>query len=195
MRLVVGISGATGTIFGIRVLERLATLDIETHLVISPWGARTIEHETSYTVNDVKALASVVHASNNQAAVLSSGSFKTDGMVVAPCSMKSVAAIASGVANDLLTRAADVTLKEQRKLVLVVRESPLHQIHLANMLKLAQMGVVILPPVPAFYTLPTSVDDIVNHIVVRTLDQFGLNIETAKRWDGQMRRSKGKLDN
>lgn len=194
MRLIVAISGATGAIFGVRTLELLADLDVETHLVLTAWGARTIEHETTYSIENVRALASVVHSSKNQAALISSGSFKTDGMVVAPCSMKSLAAIATGFGTDLLGRAADVTLKEQRKLVLVVRESPLNQVHLSNMLDLARMGVVILPPVPAFYNHPMGIEDIVDHIVVRVLDQFGLDVANAKRWDGELRRRTKELE-
>lgn len=191
MRLIVGISGATGAILGVRTLEMLRELEVESHLVLSSWGARTIEHETPYTVDDVRAMATVAHSPNDQGATISSGSFKTDGMVIAPCSMKSVAAIASGLGMDLLGRAADVILKEQRKLVLVARESPLSAIHLENLLRLARIGVVVLPPVPAFYNHPQSVSDIVDHVVVRILDQFGLEAPCAKRWDGKLRKYPG----
>lgn len=191
MRLIVGISGATGAILGVRTLEMLRELEVESHLVLSSWGARTIEHETPYTVDDVRAMATVAHSPNDQGATISSGSFKTDGMVIAPCSMKSVAAIASGLGMDLLGRAADVILKEQRKLVLVARESPLSPIHLENLLRLARIGVVVLPPVPAFYNHPQSVSDIVDHVVVRILDQFGLEAPCAKRWDGKLRKWPG----
>jgi flavin prenyltransferase len=187
MRLIVGISGATGAIFGVRTLERLAELDVETHLVMSQWGARTVEHETPYTAAEVRAMATVAHSINDQAATISSGSFKTDGMIVAPCSVKSLASIAHGFGSDLLTRSADVVLKEHRKLVLMVRETPLSTIHLRNLLTLSEMGAVILPPVPAFYNHPISVMDIVDHIVVRLLDQFGLEPSGAKRWSGQLR--------
>lgn len=191
MRLIVGISGATGAILGVRTLELLRELEVESHLILSSWGARTIEHETPYTVEQVRAMATVAHSPNDQGAAISSGSFKTDGMVIVPCSMKSVAAIASGLGMDLLGRAADVVLKEQRKLVLVARESPLSPIHLDNLLTLARIGVVVLPPVPAFYNHPESVSDIVDHVVVRILDQFGLEAPGAKRWDGKLRRSPG----
>lgn len=191
MRLIVGISGATGAIFGVRALELLRELGVETHLVMSVWGARTIEHETPYTADEVRALATIAHSPNDQGATISSGSFKTDGMVIVPCSMKSVAAIATGLGGDLLGRAADVVLKEQRKLVLVARESPLSPIHLGNLLTLARMGVVVLPPVPAFYNHPGSVMDIVDHVVVRILDQFGLEAPGSKRWDGKLRKYPG----
>lgn len=191
MRLIVGISGATGAILGVRTLEMLRELEVESHLVLTSWGARTIEHETPYTVDQVRALATVAHSPNDQGATISSGSFKTDGMVVVPCSMKSVAAIASGLGMDLLGRAADVVLKEQRKLVLVARESPLSPIHLENLLALARIGVLILPPVPAFYNRPESVSDIVDHVVVRILDQFGLEAPGAKRWDGNLHKYPG----
>lgn len=191
MRLIVGISGATGAILGVRTLELLRELEVESHLILSSWGARTIEHETSYSVDEVRAMATIAHSPNDQGATISSGSFKTDGMVIVPCSMKSVAAIASGLGMDLLGRAADVVLKEQRKLVLVARESPLSPIHLDNLLRLARIGVVVLPPVPAFYNQPESVSDIVDHVVVRILDQFGLEAPGAKRWDGKLRRSPG----
>jgi 4-hydroxy-3-polyprenylbenzoate decarboxylase len=190
-RLIVAITGASGAIFGVRLLERLSEFDVERHLVISTWGTRTIEHETGRTVDDVRALADVVHRAGDQAAPISSGSFPTLGMVVAPCSMRTLAAIASGLADDLVARAADVVLKEQRRLVLLVRESPLSAIHLENMLKLARIGVSILPPVPAFYNHPASLDDVVDHIVTRTLDQFGLFATAAPRWDGQLHRPGG----
>jgi 4-hydroxy-3-polyprenylbenzoate decarboxylase len=185
-RVVVAITGATGSIYGIRLLETLRREGVETHLVISAWGARTIEHETSYTVGQVRALASNVEPIGNQAAAISSGSFHTDGMVVAPCSMKTLAAIAHGMANDLVGRAADVVLKERRKLVLVARETPLSEIHLENMLRLTRAGAVILPPMPAFYSHPTCVDDVVDHIVGRVLDQFGLDADLVRRWDGHL---------
>jgi 4-hydroxy-3-polyprenylbenzoate decarboxylase len=184
MRLVVGVTGASGAIFGIRTLQVLKTLGVETHLVISKWARTTIAHETTYSIGDVEALATEVHHPDNQAASLSSGSFRTDGMIVAPCSMKTVAAIRAGFGDSLISRAADVTLKERRKLVLMVRESPLSEIHLDNMLALARMGTVILPPMPAFYSNPKSLDEMVDHIVGRVLDQFSLNMPGMKRWDG-----------
>jgi len=182
LRIVVGMSGATGAIFGIRILEALRDLKIETHLVMTKWAKTTIALETGYSVEDVKKLASVVHAPDNQAASISSGSFRVDGMIVAPCSMKTLAAIRTGYAEDLLARAADVTLKERRKLVLIAREAPLNDIHLENMLFLSRMGAVIMPPVPAFYNHPQTIDDFVNHIVARTLDQFGIDNTLTKRW-------------
>jgi 4-hydroxy-3-polyprenylbenzoate decarboxylase len=175
-------SGATGAIFGIRLLEALRESNIETHLVMSKWAETTIRLETSYSVVDVKNLASVVHSPENQAASISSGSFRVDGMVIAPCSMKTLAAIRVGYADGLLARAADVILKERKKLVLLTRETPLNDIHLENMLALSRMGSVILPPVPAFYNNPKSIDDMVNHIVARTLDQFGIDNHLTKRW-------------
>ncbi|MBI4291676.1 MAG: UbiX family flavin prenyltransferase [Betaproteobacteria bacterium] len=187
-RIIVGITGATGAIFGVRVLEALRAAEIETHLVISKWGQQTIEHETGLSLQQVKELASVHHSTGNMGATISSGSFFTDGMVVAPCSMRTLAAIAHGYGEDLVHRAADVVLKEGRKLVLVPRETPLSQVHLENLLKLARQGAAIVPPMPAFYNRPQSVDDIVNHIVARVLDQFGISADFAKRWDGKMGR-------
>jgi flavin prenyltransferase len=186
MRLIVGISGATGTIYGVRLLERLRDVGVETHLVISRWGARTILHETSQTREQVEALAHACYAPNDMGAAISSGSFKTDGMVIAPCSAKTLAAIAHGYGDSLLHRAADVTLKERRRLVLVVREAPLSDIHLENMLKVSRAGAVILPPMPAFYHRPTTIDEIVNDTVSRLLDQFGLECPGARRWSGDM---------
>jgi len=185
-RIVVGITGATGSIFGVRLLEVMRAAGIETHLVMSKWGARTMTHETSRSVEDVNALASVSYNPNDQGAAISSGSFLTDGMVIAPCSMRTLAAIATGQGEHLVHRAADVSLKERRKLLLVVRESPLNEIHLENMLKLARMGVVILPPMPGFYNHPQSIDEMVDHIVMRILDQLGIESELTKRWDGRM---------
>ena len=184
MRLIVGITGASGAIFGIRTLEALRELGIETHLIISQWARSTIAHETSFSLAQVEALATTVYHHDNQAAPISSGSFKTDGMIVAPCSMKTLAAIRMGFGDSLITRAADVALKERRKLVLLARESPFSEIHLENMLSLARMGVVVFPPIPAFYNKPESVDDIIYHIVGRLLDQFGLNLPGVKRWPG-----------
>lgn len=186
-RLIVGLTGATGAIFGIRLLECLRLTDVETHLIVSPWAHRTIEHETGRTARQVRALASVVHEQGNMGASVSSGSFLTEGMVVIPCSMRSVAAIAHGMGEHLVHRAADVVLKERRRLVLVPRETPLSELHLENLLKLARMGVSILPPMPAFYNHPQTIDDIVDHIVARVLDQFGLPAEFAQRWSGEMR--------
>ena len=186
-RLVIGMTGATGAIFGVRLLEVLADIEVETHLVISKWAQRTIEHETSTSLEDVCNLASEVHGPGNMGAKASSGSFHTDGMVVVPCSMRTVAAIAHGQGDHLVHRAADVILKERRKLVLVARETPLNDIHLENLLKLSRMGVNILPPMPAFYNAPETLDDMVNHIVMRILDQFDISLDLIKRWDGKMR--------
>lgn len=190
-RLIVAMTGATGAIFGIRLLESLQGQDVETHLVISKWAERTIEHETAYTAAQVRELATVVHPLQNQGAVISSGSFQTLGMAVAPCSMKTLAAIACGLADNLIHRAADVVLKERRKLVLMPREMPLHEIHLENMLRLTRMGAVMVPPMPAFYNHPATLDDVVNHVVARVLDQFGLPADFARRWDGRMRTHPG----
>ncbi|HXZ21165.1 MAG TPA: UbiX family flavin prenyltransferase [Pseudolabrys sp.] len=186
-RLIVGLTGATGAILGVRLLEALKDCDVESHLVISAWAHRTIEHETPYTVKQVSALATVCHTATNMAAEISSGSFITEGMVVIPCSMRTLGSIAHGYGEHLVHRAADVVLKEGRRLVLVVREAPLSPLHLENMLKLARMGVTIIPPVPAFYNHPESINDIVDHIVARVLDQFGIAAPFARRWDGQMR--------
>lgn len=184
MRLVIGITGASGAIFGVRSLEALKSLDVETHLVMSQWSRATITHETPYSPNQVEALASIVHHENNQGAAISSGSFKTDGMLIAPCSMKTLAAIRAGYGDTLVCRAADVTLKERRRLVLLVRESPFSEIHLENMLALTRMGSVIFPAMPAFYNRPKTIDDMVNHIVGRVLDQFGLEMPGISRWHG-----------
>ncbi len=188
-RIVVGLTGATGAILGVRLLEALKNTDVESHLVMSAWAHRTIEHETPYTAKQVAALASVYHNATNMAAEISSGSFLTDGMVVIPCSMRTLGSIAQGYGEHLVHRAADVVLKEGRRLVLVARESPLSEIHLENMLKLSRMGVTIIPPMPAFYNHPKTIDDIVNHIVARVLDQFGIAADFAKRWDGRMESS------
>jgi 4-hydroxy-3-polyprenylbenzoate decarboxylase len=182
-RLIVGITGASGSIFGVRLLEMLQGSGIETHLVMSRWGARTLVHETSYTPEQVNALATVVHPLTDQGASISSGSFVTMGMVIVPCSVRTLAAIAHGLADNLVHRAADVVLKERRKLVLAVREAPLSEIHLENMLKLSRMGVVISPPVPAFYSKPATIDEMVNYTCVRLLDQFGIHVDTS-RWAG-----------
>jgi 4-hydroxy-3-polyprenylbenzoate decarboxylase len=183
-RLIVGITGASGAIYGVRMLERLSELPVETHLIATRWARVTIEHETDWSWADVKALADVVHAEGDQAATVSSGSFRTDGMVVAPCSAKTLAAIANGFAHNLVCRAADVVLKERRRLVLAVRETPLHAIHLRNMLTLSELGVTICPPTPAFYNRPASIDDIVDQTVLRILDQFEIDLPSPTRWAG-----------
>lgn len=186
MRLIVAITGATGAIYGVRVLERLRESGVETHLVISRWGGRTLLHETPYSREQVEALADVAYAAGDMGAAISSGSFRTDGMIVAPCSAKTLAAIAHGYGENLVHRAADVILKERRKLVLAVREAPLSAIHLENMLTLSRMGAVVLPPVPAFYNHPATVDDVIDYTVARLLDQFGIEMRDAARWSGEM---------
>ena len=185
-RLIVGLTGATGAILGVRLLEALKSCDVESHLIVSKWAQRTLEHETPYTLKQVCALATIYHSSTNMAAEISSGSFITEGMVVIPCSMRTLSSIAHGYGEHLVHRAADVILKERRRLVLVARESPLSELHLENMLKLARMGVTIVPPMPAFYNHPKSVNDIIDHIVARVLDQFDISAPFAKRWDGHM---------
>jgi 4-hydroxy-3-polyprenylbenzoate decarboxylase len=159
---------------------------VETHLIMSKWGARTLIHETDYTVEQVERMATRNYPLGDQGAAISSGSFTTLGMVIAPCSMRTLASIANGLGDNLIHRAADVILKERRKLVLVVRESPFNDIHLENMLKLSRMGVVILPPVPAFYNHPQNLDDMINHVAMRTLDQFDIHLDVMNRWDGVM---------
>jgi 4-hydroxy-3-polyprenylbenzoate decarboxylase len=186
MRLIIGLTGATGSVYGVRLLERLREMDVETHLVISRWGARTLAHETPYTREYVESLATTTYPPGDMGAAISSGSFKTDGMIVVPCSAKTLAAIAHGFGDNLIHRAADVILKERRKLVLAIREAPLSEIHLENMLKLSRMGAVILPPLPAFYNHPRTIDDIVDHTVARMLDSFGLDVQGAVRWSGEM---------
>lgn len=184
MRLVVGMTGATGAILGVRFLQALHAQGVEIHLVVSKWARATLQMETDYKVDQILALASKVYSERDQAAAISSGSFRTDGMAVVPCSMKTLAAIRMGYAEELVARAADVTLKERRRLVLVPREAPLNAIHLDNMLALTHAGAQMLPPMPAFYNRPESVDDIVNHTVSRLLDQFGLDNTLTRRWNG-----------
>jgi 4-hydroxy-3-polyprenylbenzoate decarboxylase len=186
LKIIVGITGATGVLYGVRILERLREARVETHLVLSRWGARTLVHETPYSRQHVESLATVTYRPGDMGAAISSGSFQTDGMIVAPCSAKTLAAIAHGFGENLVHRAADVVLKERRKLVLLVREAPLSDIHLENMLRLSRMGAVVLPPVPAFYNLPRTIDDIVDHTVSRVLDQFGVPVTGVARWSGEM---------
>jgi 4-hydroxy-3-polyprenylbenzoate decarboxylase len=183
-RLVVGISGASGTIYGIRMLELLRETDIETHLVMSKSAELTLAYETDYKPKDVRALATVNHPNADIGATISSGSFQTIGMVVAPCSIKTMSEIATGVTSTLMSRAADVVLKERRRLVLALRETPLHGGHLRTMTQLADMGAVIAPVMPAFYNRPKTIDDIVNHTVGRLLDLFGIDNAAVKRWHG-----------
>jgi len=180
--LVVAMTGATGAIMGVRLLEVLKDLGIPTELVMSEWAQKTISLETGRTPSEVAALAGVVHPSRNLGASISSGSYQTAGMVVVPCSMKTLASIAAGSGGTLIDRAADVTIKERRPLVLVARETPLSPIHLENMLKLSRIGVVVMPPVPAFYNHPTTIEDAVDHIVGRVLDQIGIESGLVRRW-------------
>ncbi len=181
-RIVVGISGASGVIYGVRSLERLKGLGIETHLVMTKAAKITLAYETGLKVADVEALASVVHGSDDIAAAISSGSFPTMGMLVAPCSIRSLSEIASGVTSGLLSRAADVALKERRRVVLLVRESPLHAGHLKSMMTVTEMGAIVAPPVPAFYANPETLDAMIEHTVARALDLFGLDVGGIKRW-------------
>jgi flavin prenyltransferase len=181
-RLIIGISGASGIIYGVRLLEALRAVEVETHLVMTKAAQITLAHEMSMKVADVHALADVVHRAEDIAASISSGSFQTLGMIVAPCSIRSLSEIASGVTSGLLTRAADVVLKERRRLVLMVRETPLHLGHLRSMAQVTEMGAIVMPPVPAFYSCPQSVDDIVNHSVGRALDLFGIESSLVRRW-------------
>jgi flavin prenyltransferase len=183
-RLIVGISGASGTVYGVRLLELLRKAEIETHLVMSRSAEMTLAYETDYKPKDVRALASVHYAVTDIGAAISSGSFPTIGMIVAPCSIRTMSEIASGVTASLLSRAADVVLKEKRRLVLAIRETPLHVGHLRSMTVLAEIGAVIAPIVPAFYNRPRTVDDIVNHTCGRLLDLFGIDTGTVKRWKG-----------
>src|SRR6201998_130490 len=184
-RIVVGMTGATGAALGIELLRRLQQHpDVETHLVLSRWARATIHLETELSSRDVEGLADVVHSWDEQAAAISSGSFRVEGMVIAPCSMKTLAAIRMGYADGLIARAADVTLKEHRRLVLVPREYTHSQIHLEHILTLARMGARIVPPMPAFYNHPQSVGDIVDHVVTRILDQFDIESPTATRRNG-----------
>ena len=185
MRLIIGISGASGVIYGIRMLQVLRDVpEVETHLVMSRYGRMNIGWETDLTPKAVEALADHVHSDRNLAANVSSGSFKTDGMVVAPCSMKTLSGIVNSYSDNLLVRAADVVLKDCRRLIIVPRESPLHLGHCELIYKAAQMGAVIVPPMPAFYNRPETVDDIVNHTVGRILDLLGLEADFVKRWAG-----------
>ena len=182
MKLIIGITGSTVVIYGIRMLEVLKKLNIETHLVMSEWGEKCVSMETEYTPDYVKSLASSNSDEKNMAASVSSGTHRINGMIVAPCSMKTLAAIANGYDDTLVARAAGVTIKEDRKLILMVRETPMSAIHLENMLKLSRLGVIILPPVTEFYTKPKTIDDIVNHGVGKCLDQFDIDHDLYPRW-------------
>ncbi|MFG1403994.1 UbiX family flavin prenyltransferase [Xanthobacter sediminis] len=181
-RLIIGISGASGVMYGVRMLQLLRNAGVETHLVMSRTAEITLAYESDMKVADVKALAAVCHAQDDMAAAISSGSFRTMGMVVAPCSMRSMSEIASGVTTGLLTRAADVVLKERRRLVLMARETPLHTGHLRTMTAVSEMGAIIAPPVPAFYAKPESIDDLIDHTVGRVLDLFDIDLGVVRRW-------------
>ncbi len=181
-RLVVGISGASGVVYGVRALERLAEAGVETHLVLTRSAALTIGYELDLTLQAVRAKAAVAHPLADVGAPIASGSFPTEGMLVAPCSMRTLAAIASGVTDNLLTRAADVVLKERRRLVLLVREAPFHLGHLRNMVAVTEMGAIVSPPVPAFYAKPRTLEDVVDHTVGRALDLFGIEVGGVTRW-------------
>jgi flavin prenyltransferase len=181
-RLIVGICGASGIVLGVRTLQALRALELETHLVMTRSAQVALAHELPMKVAEVNALATFVHRIDDVAASIASGSFQTMGMIVAPCSIKSLSEIATGVTSTLLTRAGDVVLKERRRLVLLVRETPLHLGHLRSMAAVTEMGAIVMPPVPAFYTEPKTIDDIVNHTVGRALDLFGLDTGLLVRW-------------
>ena len=185
MILIVGITGSTGVIYGIRLLQLLSTMkDIETHLVISEAGEGNIEYETDWKLEDVKALANYSYSIRDIGASLASGSFKRDGMIVAPCTVKTMSALANSYTENLLIRAGDVTLKEKKKLVLLVRETPLHLGHIRNMERLCEMGAVIMPPIPAFYHKPKTIEDIVDHTIGKALDMFDIEHSLFQRWSG-----------
>ncbi|MEO9366176.1 MULTISPECIES: UbiX family flavin prenyltransferase [Candidatus Nitrosocaldus] len=185
MRILTCMSGGSGAIYGIRLLETLKALNVETHLIISRWAEECIRLETDLSVEKVKALADYTYSNEDLAARPSSGSFKLDGTVIIPCSMKTLASIALGLDDTLITRAAMVAMKESRRLVLVPRETPLTAVHIEHMLKLARLGVIILPAMPGFYHRPKSIDDLINHIVGKVLDQFGIEHNLFKRWEGR----------
>src|ERR1700751_1940869 len=192
-RLIIGISGASGVIYGVRLLQLLRNAGVETHLVLTKTAEVTFAHETNLKIADVKALADVCHRVDDMAAPISSGSFKTAGMIVAPCSVRAHSEIASGVTTTLLTRSADVVLKERRKLVLMVRETPLHAGHLRSITALAEMGAIIAPPVPAFYSRPDSIADMVDHSVGRVLDLFDIDVGAVSRWGETAGRSQRRV--
>lgn len=181
-RLVVGISGASGVAYGIRLLQVLRQIEVESHLVMSKSAQVTLVHESSYSVADVKALASVSYANTDIGAAISSGSFPALGMVVAPCSIRTLSEVATGVTSSLLSRAADVTLKERRRLVLMVRETPLHLGHIRSMASATEAGAIIYPPVPAFYANPQTIEEMIDHSIGRVLDLFGLETSLVRRW-------------
>lgn len=185
MKIVVGISGGSGSVYAVSLLKALKELGVETHLVVSTMGEYVTEHETGIKLNELKEMATYYHDNKNFAASIASGSFKVDGMVVLPCSMKTLASVANGFSDNLLSRACDVNIKEGRKLVLVPRETPLSPVHLENMLKLSKMGVVIFPPSPGFYNHPESLEDLIVNMTGRILDSLGIENNLANRWEGQ----------
>lgn len=191
--IIVAISGASGAIYGIRTLEALRAMEVETHLVVSRAAARTIHEEAGMTLAEVRALASACHDNQDIGASIASGSFRTAGMIIAPCSIKSASEITWGMTSTLLSRAADVVLKERRTLVAMVRETPLHVGHLRTLTQLAEMGAIVAPPVPAFYAMPRSIEDMVQHSVGRMLDLFGLDSGRVHRWEGAARKGDGPL--
>ncbi|WP_251545402.1 UbiX family flavin prenyltransferase [Limosilactobacillus caecicola] len=184
-RIVVGVSGASGTVYALNLLEKLAAApDVETHLVMSAWAKKNLELETTTSLKDMEALADHVYNNRDLGAAIASGSFLTDGMVVIPASMKTVSSIANAYDDNLITRAADVTIKEMRRLIIVPRETPLSQIHLENLLKLSRIGAQIIPPIPAFYNHPQTISDLVDHHSMKILDAFGIQNEVGHRWKG-----------
>lgn len=185
MDIVIGVTGATGTIYAVKLLETLKEIEgVNTHLILSNWAIKNLEIETEYNIDYLKSLASYVYDNENLGANTSSGSFVTDGMIILPCSMKTLSSIANGYDDNLISRTAGVMIKEGRKLVLSTRETPLSPIHLENMLKLSRIGVKIVPPMPAFYNNPKTLDDIINHHIMKLLDQFNIKFNKAKRWNG-----------
>lgn len=194
-RLIVGISGASGAIYGVRLLQHLRVTPVETHLIISQTARVTLAHETSLRLVEVEALADVVHANTDLGAACASGSFPTLGMVVAPCSVKTMSEIATGVTGNLLPRAADVALKERRRLVLLLRETPLHLGHIRTMAAVTEAGAIVYPPVPAFYARPATLEEMVDHTLGRVLDLFGVDLGTVRRWTGTRKRNERTGDN
>lgn len=186
-KIIVAITGATGAQIGIHILQTLRRLNVETHIIISKWAAETIKWETDYTPAAVKALADHSYSSHDLAAPIASGSYRVDGMIIAPCSVKTLAAINAGICDDLVTRAADVCLKERKRLVLSVRETPFSEIHLRNMMEVTRAGAIVAPPVVGFYTRPSSINDILDQMVGRLLDLFDLDARNFERWDGMQK--------
>ncbi|ATW26239.1 UbiX family flavin prenyltransferase [Candidatus Formimonas warabiya] len=185
MKIAVGITGATGVIYGIRLLEELRRHDVETHLILSEWAKKTVEIETDYSIKEIEGLAHCCYDNRNLCAAPASGSFRVSGMVIVPCSMKTLSALTHGYAETLIVRTADVMLKEKRRLILAPRETPLNPIHLENMLKLSRLGVTIMPPMPAFYHRPGKIEDLIDHFLARVLDQLDIENNLVQRWEGQ----------